>query len=46
MQQVKIEEIDSVAMELKIEDPHTVAAVSVEWEDRDGNDIRTKLPKA
>ena len=41
-----MEEIDSMAMELEMEDPHTVAAVSVEWEDQDRNDIRAKLPKA
>src|SRR5215217_1468034 len=32
-------------MEAEIDDPHTVAAVMVEWEDDKGNDIRTRLPK-
>src|SRR5215217_4762651 len=42
---VVFEEIDSVAMEAEIDDPHTVVAVMVEWEDDKGNDIRTRLPK-
>ena len=43
---IEIREIDAIAMELEMEDPHIVAAVSLEWEDNEGNDIRTKLPKA
>ena len=42
---VFFEEIDSVAMEAEIDDPHTIAAVMVEWEDDKGNDIRTRLPE-
>ena len=29
----------------EIDDPNTVAAVMVEWENNEGNDIRTRIPK-